>query len=526
LGCAVISTDEAHFVEMAAVQRGISNGPQGPTVGAFFDFDGTVAHGSRRVRAGWARLQLELRRQSQRRPTSAGMISSLLAGLSGRKTAADVKRISRLIRESWRGRSVGDFELVEDRFFTRFLAGRLYPEAWQLIREHLSAGHTVVIASAAVRFQIRAAARELGVEHVLCTEPAISNGVLTGDIDGDVLWGSYKADAVKSFARSRGIELADSYAYSNGGADVALLSMVGNPVAVNPDRGLASVAANRDWRVLRFRARGGPGLYRVARTLFAVLGFCVAAAAAMMCSLGQDRRTALDRTYVWVSTAVLRCAGLRLRITGSEHIRAARPAVFVLNHQSQLDPFIVGYTLRAAVVPVAAKKVKHYPIVGPVARFIGTVFIDHSLPGQGRRAVESLVAKLESNMSVAIAPEGRASLTPQLLPFKKGAFHLAAQARVPVIPIVIRNAGEALWRSATFVRPGTIDVTILAPIDVSSWSSETLDQRIEQLRHRYLDTLTHWPQTPAQRSKRKRWRAIWTTPRSAEPTPARPTFGN
>jgi putative phosphoserine phosphatase/1-acylglycerol-3-phosphate O-acyltransferase len=313
----VISTDEAHFVEMAAVQRGIRNGPQGPTVGAFFDFDGTVAHGSRRVRAGWAMLQLKLRRQSQRRSTSAGMISSLLAGLSGCKTTADVRRINRLIRESWRGRSVEDFELVEDRFFTRFLAGRLYPEAWQLIREHLSAGHTVVITSAAVRFQIRAAARELGVDHVLCTEPAISNGMLTGDIDGGVLCGSYKADAVKAFARSSGIELADSYAYSNGGADVALLSVVGNPIAVNPDRGLASVAADRDWRVLRFRARGGPGLYRVARTLFAVFGFCVAAAAAMVCSLGQDRRTALDRTYVWVSTAVLHCAGLRLRITGS-----------------------------------------------------------------------------------------------------------------------------------------------------------------------------------------------------------------
>jgi putative phosphoserine phosphatase/1-acylglycerol-3-phosphate O-acyltransferase len=186
----------------------------------------------------------------------------------------------------------------------------------------------------------------------------------------------------------------------------------------------------------------------------------------------------------------------------------------VLNHQSQLDPFVVGYTLRTAVAPVAAEKVKHYPIVGPVARFIGTTFIDHSLPGQGRRAVESLVAEIESNMSVAIAPEGRASLTPQLLPFKKGAFHLAAQARVPVIPIVIRNAGEALWRSATFVRPGTIDVAILAPIDVSSWSSETLDQHIEQLRHRYLDTLTHWPQTPT-RPKHKRWWAIWTTPQSS-----------
>jgi putative phosphoserine phosphatase / 1-acylglycerol-3-phosphate O-acyltransferase len=493
----VINANEARLAEIAAVQRDIRSGPQGPAVGAFFDFDGTVVHGFGR-RAGWATLQQKV----QRKTTSAAMISSLLAGLSGRKTAAHVRRIERLVGRIWRGRSQEDFELVEDRLFNRFVAARLYPEAWQLIRAHLGAGHTVVITSAAVRFQIRATARELGVDHVLCTEPVISNGVLTGDIDGDVLWGTYKADAVGAFARSNGVELADSYAYSNGGSDVPLLSVVGNPMTVNPDRGLASVAARHGWRVLRFRSRGGPGPYRIARTLFAVFGFCVAAAAAVVCSLGRDRRTALDRTYVWVSTAVLRGAGLRVRVIGAEHLRAPRPAVFVVNHQSQIDPFVVGYVLRTVVAPVAAKKVKHYPIVGPMARFIGTTFIDQSSPGQGRNAVESLVAVLDSNLSVGIAPEGRASPTPQLLPFKKGAFHLAAQARVPIIPIVIRNAGEALWRSSAFVRPGTIDVAVLAPIDVSSWTSETLDQRIEQLRQLYFDTLTHWPQTPTQRLKR------------------------
>jgi putative phosphoserine phosphatase/1-acylglycerol-3-phosphate O-acyltransferase len=438
----------------------------------------------------------------------------LLAGLSGRKSAAQVNRIHRLVRDVWRGRSEEDFELVEDRLFTRFVAGQLYPEAWQLIREHLSAGHTVVITSAAVRFQIRATARALGVDHVLCTEPAVSNGVLTGDIDGDVLWGTCKADAVESFARSSGIELAHSYAYSNGGADVPLLSVVGNPIAVNPDRGLASVAGCRDWRVLRFRWRGRPGPYRIARTVLAVLGFCVAVVASMVCSLGQDRRTAIDRTYVWMSTAVLRCAGLRVRVTGAEHLRAPRPAVFVLNHQSQLDGFVVGYVLRSGYTMVTTVKVKHYPILGHALRFVGATFVDDSSPGQGRRVVESLLTVLKSNVSVVIAPEGRESPTPQLLPFKKGAFHLAAQARVPIIPIVIRNSGEALWRSAAFLRPGTIDVAVLEPIDVSSWRPESLDQHIEQLRQRYLDTLTHWPRTPLEPPKRRRWWVIWTAHRS------------
>jgi putative phosphoserine phosphatase/1-acylglycerol-3-phosphate O-acyltransferase len=506
----VITADEQRLAELAAVQRDIRVGPKGPAVGAFFDFDGTVVHGFKRGRRGWAMFQRKLRQKR----TSAGLTSSLLVGLSGQKSAAHVKRIDRLIRESWRGRRPADFELVERRLFTRFLAGRLYPEAWQLIREHLSAGHTVVIASAGVCFQIRVAARELGVEHVLCTEPAIEDGVLTGEIDGDVLWGNYKADAVKTFASSNGVELARSYAYSNASSDVSLLSVVGKPIAVNPDRGLAAVAARRNWRVLRFRWRGHPGFYRIVRTVLAVVGFCIAAGAAMLCSLGQGRRTAVDRTYAWVSTAVLRCAGVRVRVTGADHLRATRPAVFVFNHQSQIDTFVVPYLLRTAITGVVKQQVKHYPLIGPVLRFIGVTFVDLSSPGQGRRAVEPLVAQLESSISVMIAPEGRVSPTPQLLPFKKGAFHLAAQARVPIIPMVIRNAGDVIRPHAAFVRPGTIEVAILDPIDVGSWRPETLDQQIEQLRQLYLDTLTHWPQTPTQRPKGKWWWAIRTTPRS------------
>jgi putative phosphoserine phosphatase / 1-acylglycerol-3-phosphate O-acyltransferase len=517
----VINANEARLAEIAAVQRDIRSGPQGPAVGAFFDFDGVVVHGFGGVRAGWTRLQQKL----QRKPTSAATISSLLAGLPGRKSAADAKRIDRLVHETCRGRSEADLELLEDRLFTRYIAGRLYPEAWQLIRAHLSAGHTVVITCAAMRFQIRAAARELGVDHVLCTEPAVSNGVLTGDVDGEVLWGSYKADAVEAFASSRGIELANSYAYANGGSDVALLSVVANPMAVNPDRGLASVAARRNWRVLRFRSRGRAGLYRIARSLLAIFGFCVAAGAAVVCSLGRDRRTASDRICVWSSTAALRGAGLRLRVTGAEHLRAPRPAVFVFNHQSQVDTFVIPCLLRTAFTGVVTKKANQYPMLGRVLRYAGVTFIDHSSTGQGRNAVESLVAELNSNVSVGIAPEGRVSATPQLLPFKKGAFHLAVQARVPLIPIVIRNSGEALWRSAAFVRPGTIDVAILEPIDVSSWSSETLDQHIEQLRHQYFETLTHWPQPFSQRSNRRAWWAIRPSRRCGDtntPTPTLP----
>ncbi|WP_327115837.1 HAD-IB family hydrolase [Nocardia sp. NBC_01730] len=469
---------------LAATLHDIHTGPQGSGVGAFFDFDGTLLQGFRRGLSGPLMPSRTMR--------SRTLIWSLLAGLSGGKTSAYLDRIHRLISQVWRGRTEQDFEEIEDRLFTRFIAGHLYPEVLQLIRAHHAAGHTLVIATAAVRFQIRSTARELGIDRVLCTETAVSDGMLTGAVDGELLAGQRKADAVRRFATANGIELAHSYGYSNGESDIPLLSLVGNSIAVNPDRRLSAVAGRRGWRVLRLRPRCTAEPHRIARTALGLLAILGAAAAAAVCSLRRDRQSAIDRMYVWVSTAALGCAGVRVRIAGSEHTRAHRPAVFIFNHQSQIDALIVPYVLRAAFTGVVAMKARRYPIFGPLLRFVGVIFVDRSAPNRAKRTLEPLVADLQSGRSVAIAPEGRVSPTPHLLPFKKGAFQLAARSGAPIVPIVIRNSGEILWRSSAFVHPGTIDVAILEPIDVSSWKPDTYNQNIEEIRHLYDETLTHW----------------------------------
>ncbi|WP_406274222.1 HAD-IB family hydrolase [Nocardia sp. NBC_00881] len=471
-------------VAIAATLHDIRTGPQGSSVGAFFDFDGTLLQGFRRSLSGPLTPLRAVR--------SRTLIWSLLAGLSGRKTTAHLDRIHRLISQVWRGRTEEDFKDIEDRLFSRFIAGHLYPEVCQLIRAHDAAGHTLVIATAAVPFQVRSTARELGIDRILCTETAVSEGILTGGVDGEILWGQRKADAVSGFATANGVELARSYSYSNGASDIPLLSLVGNSIAVNPGRRLSAVADRRGWRVLRLRPRCTAGPHRIVRTILGLLAVLAAAAAAAVCSLGRDRQSAIDRMYVWVSTAALRCAGVRVRITGSEHIRAHRPAVFIFNHQSQIDALIVPYVLRTAFTGVVAMKARRYPIFGSLLRFVGVIFVDRSAPDRAKRTLEPLVTDLQSGRSVAIAPEGRVSPTPHLLPFKKGAFHLAARTGAPIIPIVIRNAGEILWRSSVLVHPGTIDVAVLEPIDISSWNPDAYNQNIEEIRNLYHETLMHW----------------------------------
>ena len=64
---------------------------------------------------------------------------------------------------------------------------------------------------------------------------------------------------------------------------------------------------------------------------------------------------------------------------------------------------------------------------------------------------------------------------------------------MPIVPIVIRNSGEVYWRNSILVRPGSIQVAVLPPIDVSAWDFENLDPHIEQVREQFADTLLNWP---------------------------------
>ena len=96
---------------------------------------------------------------------------------------------------------------------------------------------------------------------------------------------------------------------------------------------------------------------------------------------------------------------------------------------------------------------------------------------------------LREGRSIAIAPEGTRSRTPQLGRFRKGAFHLAMQAGVPIVPIVFENALDVLPRGALVLRPANVRAVVLPPIDTAGWTRDSLDAEIEGIRKRYLEVL-------------------------------------
>ncbi len=127
----------------------------------------------------------------------------------------------------------------------------VYDEAVTLIEEHRAMGREIVIVSSSGREVVEPIGQMLGADHIVATQMVIEDGKYTGEIDY-YAYGPTKADAIREMAQAHGYDLDASYAYSDSQTDLPMLEVVGHPTAVNPDKELAKVAAEREWPILRF----------------------------------------------------------------------------------------------------------------------------------------------------------------------------------------------------------------------------------------------------------------------------------
>ncbi len=227
----------------------------------------------------------------------------------------------------------------------------------------------------------------------------------------------------------------------------------------------------------------------ILRTLAALAVIPVGLAAGLgVWLLTWDRRRALNRTFaVWGDWGT-RAAGIDLDVRNAAHLDV-RPAVFILNHQSGVDPILVCALLRRDFTAVAKVEIRRNPLLGPAFRFAGVAFVDRADRAQALRALAPAVDRLAEGTSLAIAPEGRRTAGAGVGPFKKGAFHIALAAGVPVVPIVIHNAHEVLPRGGWLMRPARVRVDVLAPVPTTDWKRERLDAHIASVHRLYRERL-------------------------------------
>jgi len=467
----------------AQLTREIDDGPHGSSVAAFFDVDRTLI-------AGFSALQFMrhgLRSGLMNPGDFAGAVATAVrfqlgqTGFSGFVTGT---------AGMLRGRTETELEEMGEQIFTERLATEIYPESRALVQAHRHKAHTLAVVSAATRYQIEPLARELEIPHVLCTQLQVRKGRFTGKVIRPTCYGEGKAQAVCDFAAAHNVDLARSYFYSDSDEDLPLLEIVGRPRPTNPNRRLAEIAAARSWPVRRFTSRGTPGVTEVLRTSLAVGSLFPSMLLGLPAGIldGSWRRAINITLGTWgeLGTAL---AGIELHVIGEEHLWSQRPAVFIFNHQSGLDMLLLCKLLRRDMIGIAKQEMRRNPIFGPAFALAGTVFIDRFNRDKAIEALQPAVEALQQGLSIAIAPEGTRSPTPRLGRFKKGAFHLAMAAKVPIVPIVFRNALDALPKHAVVVRPATVEVVVHPPIPTDTWTAEDLEREIAAIHRLFTETL-------------------------------------
>lgn len=194
------------------------------------------------------------------------------------------------------------------------------------------------------------------------------------------------------------------------------------------------------------------------------------------------------RTYgYFASTAV----GISFKVQGEEYLNT-RPAIFICNHQAAVDLLVLGRIFPKHCVVVGKASLRFIPLLGMFMSLGHAVFLDRKNHGSAVQALTNAAEEIKKqNTSVFIFPEGtRARLQEaDLLLFKKGAFHMAVQAKIPIVPIVVANYSDNYNSKRKIFRGGEINVKVLQPIDVSNISIDQIDTLTNSTRELMLKTL-------------------------------------
>ena len=458
----------------------VSAGPQGPQIGAFFDFDGTLI-------AGYSASAMAEDRLRRREIGLADLGRTARASVQVALGRADAGDFMTMTAAGWRGRSHEELEELGERLFLQRISSWVYPEARRLVAAHQERGHTVALTTSATWYQVAAVARELGIDNVLCTRLEVEDGVLTGNVT-TLLWGPGKAQAVQEFAAARGVDLTSSYFYADGDEDAGLMHLVGKPRPTNPGRRLEQVARRRGWPIVRFSSRGHVGRTTQLRNAAGWVSAAPIVAAGLGTSaLRGDRRAAVNLAVARWAGATFAAAGVQVRVCGKEHL-AQRPAVFVVNHRCDLDLLVAASVVRKGYVALLPSDVAQNPLERALARLSGV--LDPTDPASSKAAFDLVTRE---RLSLLAAPERIPTLSEHVGTFELTAFRLARELGVPVVPIVVRNAEDLGSRHARVIRPGNVEVKVLPPIPTERWTEQAVPDEADKIRGQFVRVLSEPP---------------------------------
>lgn len=198
--------------------------------------------------------------------------------------------------------------------------------------------------------------------------------------------------------------------------------------------------------------------------------------------------------HQWVTMAIrfwarttLSILGVRLEFTNASTLEDRRARIMVCNHESALDIMLFSAICPPCPLAIGKKEVIYIPIINLAWWAFKFVRIDRSNPKKAIASLQRVAEKIQhDSRTLVIAPEGTRTRNGKMLPFKKGAFHIAVQAQAPIYPVVISGAFELMPPHALLPKPGVVKLKFLEPINTKNLTVADVDRVAEETRRKMM----------------------------------------
>ncbi len=201
----------------------------------------------------------------------------------------------------------------------------------------------------------------------------------------------------------------------------------------------------------------------------------------------------------WGSRIWLKACGVKVHVAGRENLEDGRQYVFVANHRSYLDTATLYAFVGRRVGLVAKRELLKVPIFGYGMAIANVIAIDRSNRERAKRSMERARQIMNDGYSFGVFAEGTRAMPGELLPFKKGAIHLALQTNAPIIPVVFTNTDQLMGKRTGVAYPGTIEMQLLPPVETAGKTAEQdLMKLLNEVRRNIGEVLAAKRKMPAE----------------------------
>jgi 1-acyl-sn-glycerol-3-phosphate acyltransferase len=186
----------------------------------------------------------------------------------------------------------------------------------------------------------------------------------------------------------------------------------------------------------------------------------------------------------------LRFSGVRVVVKGLELLDPKQTYVFVSNHRSYLDTATLFIYTGRRIGLLAKKELLKVPVLGVGMGFVNVMAIDRTNRESAIRTTEAAAQRIKSGISFGVFVEGTRAKPGELLPFKKGAFYMAREAGVPVVPVALRNSDVLMGKGTGEARSGILEMVILPPVQtIDRTTDEAINALVSEVRQSIANEL-------------------------------------